>query len=137
MAGRCSAVAVSVMLGIVIAFWARRHFGAGPALFAVFLFAADPNFLANGRYIKNDVGASLMIFAATMIWGDYLMHPTRKRLWLSGVVVGLALATKNSALILWPAMLLLYAVHRWQSGALSRPRNASASSERPESSRLP
>jgi 4-amino-4-deoxy-L-arabinose transferase-like glycosyltransferase len=114
MAGRFSAIAVSVMLGLAIAFWARRHFGVGPALFAVFLFAADPNFLANGRYIKNDVGASLMIFAATMIWGDYLMHPTRKRLWLSGLVVGLALATKNSALILWPAMLLLYVLHRWQ-----------------------
>jgi len=114
MAGRCSAIAVSVLLGLAIAYWARCHFGVGPALFAVFLFAADPNFLANGRYIKNDVGASLMIFAATMIWGDYLVQATRKRLWLSGLVVGLALTTKNSAMILWPAMLLLYLLHRWQ-----------------------
>jgi hypothetical protein len=61
MAGRCSAIAISVLLGLAIAFWAKRHFGVPPALLAVFLFAADPNFLANGRYIKNDAGASLII----------------------------------------------------------------------------
>src|SRR6202034_1453565 len=73
-------------------------------------------FLANGRYIKNDVGAALMIFAANMAWGDYLINinPTRKRLWLSGLIAGLALTTKNSALILAPIMLLLYCIRRWQ-----------------------
>ncbi len=114
LAGRSSAIAISILLGWAIAFWTRRHFGIPAALFAVFLYAADPNFLANGRYIKNDVGAALMIFAATMTWGEYIMHPTRRRLWMSGLVVGLALTTKNSALILGPIMLLLYGVRRWQ-----------------------
>ena len=113
-AGRCSAIAISVLLGLAIAFWAKRHFGVPTALFAVFLYAWDPNFLANGRYIKNDAGAALMIFAATMTWGAYLLQPTRRGLWLSGLVVGLALTTKSSTLILWPVMLLLYTVRRWQ-----------------------
>lgn len=114
LAGRCSAIAVSVLLGWAIAFWAKLHFGVPAALLAVFLYAADPNFLANGRYIKNDVGAALAIFAATMVWGGYLLDPTRRRLWLAGLVVGLALCTKSSALILGPVLLLLYAVRRWQ-----------------------
>jgi dolichyl-phosphate-mannose--protein O-mannosyl transferase len=114
LAGRCSAIAVSVLLGLAIAFWAERHFGKRVALFSVFLYAADPNFLANGRYIKNDVGAALAIFAGTMIWGAYLVQPTRRRLWLSGIVLGLALTVKNSAMILWPILLLLYLVRGWR-----------------------
>lgn len=113
LAGRCSAIAIAILLGVAIAFWARRYFGESVALFSVFLYACDPNFLANGRYMKNDVGAALMIFSAAMLWGEYLMEPTRKRLWLAGVVLGLALTTKFSALVLGPVMLLLYAVHRW------------------------
>src|SRR5271157_585200 len=113
MAGRCSAIAIAVLLGVAIAFWAKRHFGERVALLSVFLYACDPNFLANGRYMKNDVGAALMIFSAAMLWGEYLMEPTRKRLWLSGLVLGLALTTKFSALVLGPVMLLLYGVHRW------------------------
>jgi len=122
MAGRCSAIAISILLGWTVAVWTRRHFGIPAALLAVFLYALDPNFLAHGRYIKNDVGAALTIFAATMAWGAYLVEPTRKRLWLSGLMVGLALATKSSALILWPVMLLLYWLRRWQQrrGLLDR-----------------
>ncbi|MGD0620182.1 MAG: hypothetical protein ABSB67_21285, partial [Bryobacteraceae bacterium] len=41
---------------------------------AVLIYAADPNFLANGRYMKNDVAAALTIFVAAMIWGGYLVH---------------------------------------------------------------
>jgi hypothetical protein len=114
MAGRCSAIAISVLLGFAIAWWSRRHFGAGVALLATFLYVSDPNFLANGRYIKNDVGAALLIFATVMTWGAYLLRPSRKALVLSGVVLGLAMVTKFSALMLPPLMLVLYGIRRWQ-----------------------
>lgn len=114
LAGRCSAIGVSVLLGLAIAFWARRRFGDRAALFAVFLYAADPNFLANGRYIKNDVGAALAIFAGAMTWGEYLLSRNRARLCLSGLVLGLALTVKNSATILLLVLPLLYLVRFWQ-----------------------
>jgi len=114
MAGRSCAIAISIVLGLAIAYFARRYFGAGVALAAVFLYAADPNFLAHGRYMKNDVAAALAIFVAVMVWGAYLLNPTRLRLAMSGVALGLALATKDSALVLLPVMLILYFVHEWQ-----------------------
>jgi len=114
MAGRSAAIAISALLGMAVAFWARRHFGSGVALAAVFFYAFDPNFLANGRYMKNDVGAALLVFAATMTWGAYLARPCLLLLWLSGVTLGLALATKFSALILLPVMAILYAIRHWQ-----------------------
>jgi 4-amino-4-deoxy-L-arabinose transferase-like glycosyltransferase len=114
MAGRSCAIAISVVLGVAVAFFAKRYFGAVVALAAVFLYAADPNFLAHGRYMKNDVAAALTIFGAVMIWGDYLARPARSRLWISGAALGLALATKDSALVLLPVMLILYAIREWQ-----------------------
>ena len=114
MAGRSVAIAISALLGVAVAFWARRHFGSGVALAAVFFYTFDPNFLANGRYMKNDVGAALLMFATTMTWGAYLMRPCRRLLWLSGIALGLALTTKYSALILPPVMAILYAIRRWQ-----------------------
>jgi 4-amino-4-deoxy-L-arabinose transferase-like glycosyltransferase len=114
--GRIGAVAISILLGVAIAFWAKAYFGEMVALFAVLLYSFDPNFIANGRYMKNDVGAALGIFAAVMVFGAHLMKPSRKLLLLSGVTLGLALATKYSALILLPTMLLLYAIQRWQEG---------------------
>lgn len=115
MAGRSMAIAISLLLGLVIAFWTRREFGMPAALFAVILYACDPNFLANGRYIKNDVGAALMIFTAVMTWGMYLTRPTGKTLAIAGVVLGLALVTKFSAVVLLPLMPILYLIRRWQN----------------------
>jgi hypothetical protein len=114
MAGRSCAIALSVLLGMAIAFWTKRYFGAIAAVTAVFIYAADPNFLANGRYMKNDVAAALTIFVAVMVWGCYLFHPRSAMLWISGVALGVALATKSSALVLLPAMLILYGIREWQ-----------------------
>jgi uncharacterized membrane protein YhaH (DUF805 family) len=114
MAGRSCAIGLSLLLGLAIAFWARRYFGAAAAITAVFIYAADPNFLANGRYMKNDVAAVLTIFVAVMIWGSYLAHPRSALLWICGVALGVALATKSSALVLLPVMLILYGIREWQ-----------------------
>jgi dolichyl-phosphate-mannose--protein O-mannosyl transferase len=114
MAGRSCAIALSLLLGLAIAFLARRYFGYIVAITAVVIYAADPNFLANGRYMKNDVAAALMVFVAVMIWGSYLARPRPALLWISGVSLGLALATKSPALVLLPVMLILYGIREWQ-----------------------
>lgn len=122
LAGRIPAIAISVLLGITIAAWAKRHFTAPVGLLAIFLYSLDPNFIANGRYIKNDVAAALLIFATVMAWGGYLVRPERRRLLLAGFTLGLALATKFSTLVLLPVLLLLYGIRRWQEGRRAVPR---------------
>jgi hypothetical protein len=114
MAGRSCAIGLSLLLGLAIAFWTKRYFGAIAAVTTVFIYAADPNFLANGRYMKNDVAAALTIFVAVMVWGSYLSHQRSALLWISGVALGIALATKSSALVLLPVMLILYGIREWQ-----------------------
>jgi hypothetical protein len=56
-----------------------------------------------------------------MVWGAWVDRPCRKLLVLSGVALGLALATKFSTLVLLPVLPALLAVRRWQEGRSFRP----------------
>ncbi len=105
--GRLVAIAIRCLLGFAIAWWARRWFSPAAALAATWIYAFDPNFLAHGRYIKNDVAAALLFFAACASWGEFLRLGRRTDLVLSGLWTGLALGTKFSALLLGPVFLAL------------------------------
>ena len=63
---------IDLALGAMIACWAYRLAGTVGALIAAGLFAFDPNFMAHGPLVKNDV-----LITLTMVW---LMYS----LWLLG-----------------------------------------------------
>src|SRR5690348_4014806 len=63
-AARLVTIALTLLLGLAIALWTRRHFGAAPALLAAFLFTTDPNLIAHGRYVTTDLIVTLFIFLA-------------------------------------------------------------------------
>ena len=107
-AGRAMTIAVSVALGVVIFWWARCRFGDLPALVALWLYCFDPNVVAYGRYVKNDLLTTLLVFLAMAVWDAYLTNPRRVRLVAASVLLGLALAAKFSAVFLLPAFLLLW-----------------------------
>jgi hypothetical protein len=113
---RLVAILLRSMLGLVTAFWARRWLSPGAAVAATWFFALDPNFLAHGRYIKNDVPLVLFFFAAVAVWGAFLVGGKRRDLWGAGILAGLAAATKFSALLLGPIFLALWLLRRWQRG---------------------
>jgi hypothetical protein len=97
---------VLAALVVLVFLWARSRYGAGPALFAAALVALDPNFLAHAGIVHTDVGASLGFLAAVLAWDRALARPSTGRLALAGAALGLALATKFSALYLIPILLV-------------------------------
>jgi dolichyl-phosphate-mannose--protein O-mannosyl transferase len=105
--GRLVAIAISLMFGLTLALWTRRWFGPIAGLLALALYCLDPNLTAHGRYVKNDVAAAWTIFLAAACWTECLVAKSRRWAWLSGLALGLALATKFSALVLLPAYPLL------------------------------
>ncbi len=109
--GRFVAIAISLLFGLTLALWTRRWFGAVAGLLAMGLYCLDPNLTAHGRYAKNDVAAAWTLFLAAACWTEYLVSKSKRWLWMSGLALGLALATKFSALVLLPAypLLALYA----------------------------
>lgn len=113
-AARMLSVLLAACLGLAIVWWTRAAFGPQAALFALALYAFDPTAIAHGHYVKNDLPAALFCFLAVIAWCGYLNRPTPRRLAVAGLGLGLALATKFSALFLLPVLVILYAIGWWQ-----------------------
>src|SRR5258708_1905720 len=103
----------AVGLGLLIAVWTRRHFGASAALLAVFLYALDPNITAHGHYVTNDLLIAACVFLASIAWGRYLAGRRVRDLLWAGFAVGLAASTKFTGLVLFPVFVVLYAI-KWR-----------------------
>jgi hypothetical protein len=110
-AGRAITIALTALFGVCLVLWTRRYFGSGVALFALALFAFDPNLIAHGRYVTSDLLVAFTIFLACTIWAEYLVSGRTPWLALSGISVGMATGSKFSALILIPIFLALYALN--------------------------
>ena len=60
---------LAMLLGAIIAWWAWRLAGPVAACVSCALFCLDPNFLAHGLLIKNDVPIAMLFTALTAaIW---------------------------------------------------------------------
>lgn len=86
---------------------ARRFFGAGAGFFALLLVAFSPNFLAHAGIVHTDVPEALFWLASVLAWGNLLRRRHWIRVLAAGVLLGLALATKFSALFLFPTLALV------------------------------
>jgi hypothetical protein len=113
LAGRAMMLAITLALGLALALWSRRHFGAGVSLLALFLYTLDPNILAHGRY---DMLMALATFLALAAWSRFLARRTAGALFVAGAALGMALISKYSALFLILVFAMLYAIRWWQDG---------------------
>ena len=106
--GRLPTMAMTLLLGVAVVVWARRHFGDAVALTALGLFAFDPNLITHGRYITTDMIAAVTIFVASIAWGWHLTEGSRRSLVWAGLALGCAFASKFSTLYLLPVFAVLY-----------------------------
>ncbi len=109
---RLPTVILSVALGMVICRWSAALYGAWAGIFALALYAFEPNILAHSRLATMDLGISLFITAA--IYGLWRLHraPSAGLLIFTGLIVGLAATTKFSGLMLIPLTLVLIILGR-------------------------
>ena len=115
-AARVPTMLIGVLLGAVIYRWTadltRRHAYA-PPLLALLLYTFDPNMLAHGAVAATDLGAAAAIAAAVFAywrWWRSARTPRLARALGAAVMLGMALGTKNTALLLGP----VYAVVLWR-----------------------
>jgi 4-amino-4-deoxy-L-arabinose transferase-like glycosyltransferase len=100
---------LTLVLAMLVFFAGREMFGTGAGLLALLMFIFEPNLLAHGAYVTTDMAVSCMLFGAVYTFYRYVKAPSWGRLAMTGVVSGLALSAKHSAVLLLPTLLLLAA----------------------------
>ena len=131
-AGRLPVVAMSLLAAVVCFVWGRKRYGDVGGLLALALYAGSPTILAHATLVTTDVPATLGMLATFWLWWRATRGTARTEVaratdgadpgggppsppvdlrssllpWvLCGVALGVALASKFSALLLPPMML--------------------------------
>ena len=105
--GRLPVVALSCALAAAVFFWSRRLFGPPAGALALLLCVLSPDVLAHGHLVTTDLGLSLFFFLSVVAFERLSERATRGRLLLAGLALGAAFATKFSAPILLPVLMVL------------------------------
>jgi hypothetical protein len=112
MAARTMSILFGLALGASLAWWVWRHAGPAAGFASVLLFAFEPTVLAHSRYVTTDVPVALFIWLACISLYSYMKTGGRWPLIRTGVLLGLAFATKFNALFLPLVLILIWAIYR-------------------------
>lgn len=104
---RLPIVFLSGLLGFYVFLWAKKLYGDKAGLLALVLYVFSPNILAQSRLVTTDLGVACFIFIACFYFWVYMTDASFRALCLAGLFTGLALASKFSALILFPIFFLI------------------------------
>jgi hypothetical protein len=107
-AARCMNILLSVLTGLLLAWWGNRQFGPASACLAVAIWCFSPNILANASLATTDIGAALLILAGLICLTRFAEQPAWSRALLFGTVLGLAQLVKFTAVLLLPLSLAVW-----------------------------
>ncbi len=105
--GRLPVVLLGCLLALAVWAWTRRHWGSGAAGGALLLAVLSPDLLAHGQLVTTDVGFTLFFFLSVVAFERLTACATWGRLALASVALGAAFATKFSAVVLVPVLVML------------------------------
>ncbi len=128
-AARAAMTVFPLLLAVLVFLATAEMFGTGPAFIALALIVFEPNFLAHGPLVTNDVALACCLFATVYAFWRYVASPNAWRLAACGIAGGLTLASKHSGIIVFPILFLLALVE------LLIPAGANQGTETPEAPR--
>ena len=94
--------------------WARSLFGLPGAAVATSLFLLCPMILGHGHLATVDIGCTAALFAASFGVRWATLRPSLVRMSAAGALVGVALLTKFTALLMLPLFVLLVLYCGWE-----------------------
>ena len=110
--GRVPLIILTTLFGLAF-FLALREFASETAAWVgLTLFAFDPNIIANGRLIGNDMVVSGMMFVAVWRIAVYLKRPSWLNLVLTGIAAGFAFTSKLTSTLLIPIFLVIVLTYK-------------------------
>jgi len=107
--GRLPIVFLSLLLGLYVCKWASELFGPSAGLTALFLYSFCPNIIAHSRVVTMDMGLSCFSLISLYYLWRYVRRGGNGNRLAAATALGLALASKFSAVILLPTFALILA----------------------------
>jgi hypothetical protein len=100
LATRSVTMLLSALLAVSLAWWVGSNINPTAGIVALLLFSLEPTVLAHSRYVTSDLPVTFFFWLACISWCAYLEGPSRLALLRSGLLTGLAIATKFNAMAL-------------------------------------
>src|SRR3989338_4095430 len=111
--GRIPIILIGLLLGFYIFRFTKEIWGNGTGIIALVMYSFSPTVLAHTRLVTTDVAAAAAFFISFYYLYHWLKTPTKRNLWVFGIIFGLALLTKFSTFLLLPTfglIVLIYAI---------------------------
>ena len=93
-----------VILGLFIFKWVRELAGIVAGLFALTIYAFDPNILGHNHFVTTDLGIAAFTVFALYYFLKFIKEPTGKNILLAGIFLGLVQLVKFSSVLTFPIL---------------------------------
>ena len=100
LAGRLPIILLTLVTAAVVLRWAADMGGHAAGLLALTLYAFDPQIVAHGSLVTTDMAVTAFGLLAFFVLYRWRRRSTRTRLLVAGLMVGLALVSKVSAVLI-------------------------------------
>ena len=108
---RIPLVLLSLLFGFFIFKWTRELAGTLAGLFALTLYAFDPNILGHNHFVTTDMGIAGFMLLAFYYFLRFIKDPTWKNVTIGGVFLALVQLTKFSSIMLLPIFGLVATIY--------------------------
>lgn len=108
---RLPIILLSLILGLFIFKWAHKMAGITAGLFALTLYAFDPNILGHNHFVTTDLGIAAFITFAFYYYLKFIKEPTWKNVAIAGLFLGLVQLAKFSSVLTFPVFGLITIIY--------------------------
>lgn len=95
-------ILVSLLLGWLIFKWTRELAGTVAGIFALTLYAFDPNILGHNHFVTTDIGIATFVAFSFYYFLRFIKEPTWKNVLIGGIFLGLLQLAKFSSITVLP-----------------------------------
>ncbi len=104
-------ILIYLLLGLFIFKWTCELAGIIAGLFALTLYAFDPNILGHNHFVTTDLGIAAFITFSFYYFIEFLKNPSWKNVFLAGIFLGLVQLAKFSSIMIFPVLAIIVLIY--------------------------
>ena len=104
-------ILLSLLLGYFIFKWTRDLAGVLAGLFALALYAFDPNILGHNHFVTTDIGIAAFITFFFYYFIQFIKRPSWKNILQTGIFMGLVQLAKFSSIMTFPIFAMILVIY--------------------------